>query len=98
MRKQDFCLCENKDADQLICSNCTADQRLCFRYAASTTTSSYIRNVKLLAFCESCTDRFVWGLVGNPEDQFSRIVTHLIFYIDTEADLGKGQIFDFFTW
>ena len=31
MRKLDFCLSENKGADQL-CSNCTADQRLCFRY------------------------------------------------------------------
>ena len=30
-RRQDFCLCENKGADQL-CSNCTADQHLCFRY------------------------------------------------------------------
>ena len=32
--KPGFCLCENKDADQL-CSNCTADQRLCFRYSDS---------------------------------------------------------------
>ena len=32
MRKPDFCLCENKDADQLR-SNCEADQRLCFRYS-----------------------------------------------------------------
>ena len=30
MRKTDFWLCKNKDADQL-CSHCTADQRLCFR-------------------------------------------------------------------
>ena len=30
MRKPDFCICENKGADQL-CSNCTADQHLCFR-------------------------------------------------------------------
>ena len=35
MRKPDFCLCENKDADQL-CSNCTADQRLCFRDSDTT--------------------------------------------------------------
>ena len=35
MRKQDFCLCENKGADQL-CSNCEADQLLCFRYTDST--------------------------------------------------------------
>ena len=30
-----FCICENKDADQLR-SNCAADQRLCFRYMYST--------------------------------------------------------------
>ena len=30
VRKQDYCLCENKGADQLR-SNCEADQRLCFR-------------------------------------------------------------------
>ena len=35
MRKPVFCLCENKDADQLR-SNCEADQRLCFRYLDST--------------------------------------------------------------
>ena len=31
MRKLAFCICENKDPDQLR-SNCAADQRLCFRY------------------------------------------------------------------
>ena len=35
MRKPAFCICENKDADQL-CGNRTADQRLCFRYTDST--------------------------------------------------------------
>ena len=30
-----FCICENKDADQLRI-NCAADQRLCFRYTDST--------------------------------------------------------------
>ena len=34
MRKPDFCMCENKGADQLR-SNCEADQRLCFRYTDS---------------------------------------------------------------
>ena len=33
-RKPDFCICENKGADQL-CGNRTADQRLCFRYKDS---------------------------------------------------------------
>ena len=35
MRKPAFCVCENKDTDQLR-GNCEADQRLCFRYMAST--------------------------------------------------------------
>ena len=35
MSKPDFCICENKDADQL-CGNRKADQRLCFRYTDST--------------------------------------------------------------
>ena len=35
MKKPAFCICENKDADQL-CSNCAADQRLCFCYTDST--------------------------------------------------------------
>ena len=35
MRKPTFCICENKDADQLR-GNREADQRLCFRYLAST--------------------------------------------------------------
>ena len=35
MRKPAFCICENKDADQL-CGNHEADQRLCFRCTDST--------------------------------------------------------------
>ena len=35
VRKPDFCICENKDADQLR-GNREADQRLCFRYTEST--------------------------------------------------------------
>ena len=35
MRKSTFCICENKDADQLR-GNREADQRLCFRYIGST--------------------------------------------------------------
>ena len=35
VRKQDYCLCENKGADQLR-GNREADQRLCFRYSDST--------------------------------------------------------------
>ena len=35
MRKPAFCICENKDADQLR-GNREADQRLCIRYIDST--------------------------------------------------------------
>ena len=37
MRKSAFCICENKDADQLR-GDREADQRLCFRYTDSTIT------------------------------------------------------------
>ena len=37
LRKPAFCICENKDADQLR-GNRKADQRLCFRYIDSTIT------------------------------------------------------------
>ena len=36
MRKPTFCICENKDADQLR-GNREADQHLCFRYVERTT-------------------------------------------------------------
>ena len=35
MRKLAFCICQNKDADQLR-SNCAADQHLCFGFMDST--------------------------------------------------------------
>ena len=35
MRKPAFCICKNKDADQLR-GNLEADQRLCFRYTDTT--------------------------------------------------------------
>ena len=35
VRKPDFCICENKGADQLR-GNREADQRLCFRHLDST--------------------------------------------------------------
>ena len=47
MRKPDFCLCENKGADQLR-SNCKANQRLCFRYTDS--TLSLIKS-EISSFC-----------------------------------------------
>ena len=60
MRKPEFCICENKDADQL-CGNREADQRLCFRYMDST--------IPLLSKSE--IPLAISDMVGNPEDRFS---------------------------
>ena len=78
MRKPDFCLCENKGADQLR-SNCEADQRLCFRYTDSACTITLLPECeisKFLAIFCSCTCRFVYDQVGNPKEQFSRDTAH----------------------
>ena len=47
MRKPTFCICENKDADQLR-GNCAADQRLCFRYVESTILPLYKSEISCL--------------------------------------------------
>ena len=74
IRKPAFCICENKDADQLR-GNCEADQHLCFRYIESTIPLlPIIRNFKPLAILFGCTAQFVSDLVGNPEDRFSHNV------------------------
>ena len=72
MRKPAFCICENKDADQLR-GNREADQRLCFRYMDSTMpllSKSEIQASWLYSLV--CV-----GLVGNPEDRFSQNKAHL---------------------
>ena len=77
MRKPDFCLCENKGADQLR-SNCEADQRLSIRYMDS--TIPLLLKSRILSFCPvfyTCTGWFVSD--GNPDDRFSRITAHLCF-------------------
>ena len=78
MRKPDFCICENKDADQLR-GNREADQRLCFRYIVSTIPLlSKSKNFKPLAILCGCTARFVSDLVGNPEDRFFHNEAHML--------------------
>ena len=47
MRKPAFCICENKDADQL-CGNREADQRLCFSYTDSTIPLLYESDISSL--------------------------------------------------
>ena len=47
VRKSAFCICENKDADQLR-GDREADQRLCFRYIDSTTPLLPISEISIL--------------------------------------------------
>ena len=80
MGKPDFCLCKNKDADQL-CSYCTADQHLCFRYTDSTTPM--FSKSKISVFC-ACKTWFVSDMLGNPEDQFSGVMAYMLCDISEE--------------
>ena len=101
VRKPTFCICENKDADQLR-GNREADQRLCFRNIDSAIPLlSLIRNFKPLAIFCGCTAWFVSDLVGNPEDRFSQNEALFVSsdYIQTDkipknihtfANLGNG--------
>ena len=75
MRKPAFCICENKDADQLR-GNREADQRLCFRYMDSTIPllpKSEISSLSIGIFCGR-TDQFV---SETPKTSF--LTTRLIF-------------------
>ena len=76
MRKPAFCICENKDADQLR-GNREAGQRLCFRYTDSAIPllPKYEIFNPLAILC-GCTAWFVSDLVGNPEDRFSHNEAH----------------------
>ena len=63
MRKPTFCICENKDADQLR-GNREADQRLCFHYIDSKIPLLFKSKISSKIFC-SCTVWFVLDLVRN---------------------------------
>ena len=69
MRKPVFCMCENKDADQLR-GNREADQRLCFRY-----TDGTIPLLLLWLYSVVCV-----GPGRKPEDWFSHNEAHLTLY------------------
>ena len=77
LRKPDFCLCENKGADQLR-SNCKADHAFVFAKWIVQFSSTYSQNFKHLACLCDCTAQFVSHLVGNPKDLLSRDVAHLL--------------------
>ena len=76
MRQACFCICINKDADQL-CSNCAADQRLCLRYMDST-IPLLSKSEMLSLLPTSMVVQLVSYLVRNPEDRFSQDEAHIM--------------------
>ena len=80
MRKPGFCICENKEADQL-CGNREADHRLCFRYIDRQIVQSlFFLNTKFQA-----SSHLVWlyslvcmGPGRKPEDRFSHNEAHIM--------------------
>ena len=77
MRKPAFCICENKDADQL-CGNREADQRLCVRYMDSTIpllSKSEISSLKPSSVAVQPGLCQTWSEI--PEDRFSHNEAHI---------------------
>ena len=93
VREPAFCICENKDTDQLR-SNREAGRRLCFRYIDRTIPLlSKSKNFEPLAIFCGFAAPFVSDLVKNPEDRFSRNEAHIAF-IDVSVLLsciGKSR-------
>ena len=78
MRKPDFCICENKDADQLR-GNREADQRLCFRCTDSTIPLLPKSEISsLLAFSVTVQSGLCRTWSETPKTGFLR--TRLIFH------------------
>ena len=77
MRKPTFCICENKDADQLR-GNRKADQRLCFRYIDS--TIPLLSKSEISSLFYNCTARFVSDQ-GKPERWFSHVAAHRLWVL-----------------
>ena len=101
VRKPDFCICENKDTDQLR-GNREADQRLCFRHLdRSTPLLPKFENFKSLASFSNCAARFVSDLDGNPEDWFSDVAAHIkplystVPLVSIPEILGRHRLFHF---
>ena len=75
MRKPDFCICENKAADQLYDNNAAADLHLCLRYIDCKIPLLSKSKISSLL---SHTVQFVSDLVGNPADRFTYDTAHML--------------------
>ena len=88
VRKPDFCICENKDADQL-----RVTAKLISAFVFATRIVQSLRNFKPLAIFCSCEAWFVSDLVWNPEDRFSHNKAQFIFELAThDTRYGMSQM------
>ena len=71
-RKPDFCICENKDADQLRGNH----EAPLFSLNSTIPLLRKPEISSLFIFC-GCIARFMSDLVGNPEDRFSHNDAHM---------------------
>ena len=90
MRKPTFCICENKDADQLR-GNREADQRLCFRYTDSAIPRLSKPKISCLSIFSSCTAWFVSDQVRNQNVGF--LMTRLICFVRLFVLRSQSTIF-----
>ena len=91
MSKPDFCICENKGADQLH-GNRVAYLSLCFPYIGSTIPllpkSEFEDSSHLLWLYSQVCDR----LVGNPKERFSHDAAHMV---QSGTEFQKGALDSF---
>ena len=78
MGKPAFCICENKDADQL---RGTTKLISTFVFDTRIVQSFYFQNLMPLAIFCDCTAWFESGLVGNPKDRFSHNEAHMRYVV-----------------
>ena len=76
MRKPAFCICENKDADQLR-GNREADQHLCFRYTYSTIPLLSKSQISSLYPSSVVVQPGLCHTVSKIEDRFSHNEAHI---------------------
>ena len=86
VRKPDFCLGENKGADQLR-SNYEADKRLCFRYTDSTISLILKYEVSSFYPASVTAQAILCQTWSEIPDRFSRVAAHN----DGHADKATHQ-------
>ena len=87
-KKTDFCLCKNKDADQL-CSNCTADQRPYFRYSDSTIPPLLLSKISIFYPASVTVQAGLFRAWSKGGSTFAHIFEKNLVHLRTQFSPGK---------